>query len=164
MARGFVRGSGSWDGGQLSITNASKSRIEVYLHTGASFGRDKRSRSDRAHQPSQGFCNYLSGPYAAGGVPGMLEPMFNKIERIRIEGLFRPESFGDRPWTEEKVETVFGNMPAGFKKDYRYGLGPKFEYRAVAEAVEQLSDCTEISISESSQTRIDPHSSTLFHQ
>ena len=43
-------------------------------------------------------------------------------------------------------------LPPTFTKDYVYGLGLARPYRAIVEAVEALSDCTEIVISGEHET------------
>ena len=59
------------------------------------------------------------------------------------------------PSTSEEVMTVLEELPSTFIKDYDYGLGLRKEYRFIVEAVEKLSDCTEIVISRTHETEID---------
>ena len=100
--------------------------------------------------------------YAPASKYGQLDPMYDSIERIKIEG-HPPVGFDrDLPETEDDIINYIEEMPSSFKKDYRYGLGPKFKYRFLPLAVEELSDCNEIIITKSSPTRIDSDNKTFY--
>ena len=51
------------------------------------------------------------------------------------------------PTSSDEVMELLEELPSGFTKDYDYGLGLAKNYRFIIEAVEELSDCTEIVIS-----------------
>lgn len=78
------------------------------------------------------------------------------------EDLIDIESLELVPSTEEDVMRVLEGLPSTFIKDYDWGLGLRKEYRFIVDAVEKLSDCTEIVISNVHETGID-HQKKLFH-
>ena len=57
--------------------------------------------------------------------------------------------------TQEDVMKVLEGLPPAFTKDYDYGLGLEKRYRFIVNAVEKLSNCTEIVISTEHKTGID---------
>ena len=66
------------------------------------------------------------------------------------------------PESEEQITEILEDLPAAFTKDYDYGLGLAKPYRFVVEAVEELSDCTEIVISSTCGTGVDA-AAGIFH-
>ena len=78
------------------------------------------------------------------------------------EDLIDIESLELVPSTEEDVMRVLEGLPSTFIKDYDWGLGLTKKYRFIVDAVEKLSDCTEIVISNVHETGID-HQGKLFH-
>ena len=86
-----------------------------------------------------------------------LKPKYDKIERIVLA-----DAVGPVPESRDEVRAVLQELPSGFTKDYEYGLGLPRAYRFIVYAVEELSDCTKIVISESSSTRIDDENGGFF--
>ena len=66
------------------------------------------------------------------------------------------------PESAEQIIEILENLPAAFTKDYDYGLGLAKPYRFIVEAVEELSDCTEIVISSKRGTGVD-ETTGIFH-
>ena len=66
------------------------------------------------------------------------------------------------PESDEQIIAILEDLPSGFTKDYDYGLGLAKPYRFIVEAVEDLSDCTEIVISRRSETSAD-EATGAFH-
>ena len=66
------------------------------------------------------------------------------------------------PESEDQIIAILEDLPAAFTKDYDYGLGLARPYRFIVEAVEELSDCTEIAISKKGETRVD-EAAGVFH-
>ena len=66
------------------------------------------------------------------------------------------------PEREEQILAILEDLPSAFTKDYDYGLGLAKPYRFIVEAVEELTDCTEIVISREGGTRVDETAGT-FH-
>ena len=89
---------------------------------------------DDSEVPSDSDGAFLS-PYF-----GPTEPMEKGPEDI--------ESLKVVPSTQEDVMKVLEGLPPAFTKDYDYGLGLANPYRFIVNAIEKLSDCTEIVISE----------------
>lgn len=92
-----------------------------------------------------------------GGHDKFLEPKHDQVERITLAGFDLLDSvFGfTLPTSSDEVEEILEALPSGFTKDYDFGLGLAKEYWFVIDAVEELSDCTEIVISKSHSTGID---------
>ena len=77
----------------------------------------------------------------------LLRAKYNQVERITIanESLVRLET---TPSTRDEVMMLLEDLPSCFVKDYDYGLGLTSTYRCIIDAVERLTNCTEILISE----------------
>ena len=91
-----------------------------------------------------------------GSYDGFLKPKYSQVERITLE---EPDtifwSFDEAvPDTPEDVQDMLEALPPTFTKDYAHGLGLAKPYRFIVEAVEALSDCTEIVISGKHETGI----------
>ena len=63
---------------------------------------------------------------------------------------------------ETRVMMVLENLPSCFIKDYDYGLGLTKAYRFIVHAVENLTDCTEITITGSHETGVDGSGKAFF--
>ena len=83
-----------------------------------------------------------------------LKPKHDQIERITIaDGKFIRTDFSQTaPSTEDEVMMVLEDLPSCFVKNYHYGLGLTQHYRFIIDAVENLSDCTEVVITKQEQT------------
>ena len=87
-----------------------------------------------------------AGPSEQDGV--FISPYFGPTEPLILdESEALPDIESTVPSTPEEVMMVLENLPSAFTKDFDYGLGLAQEYRFIVEAVEALSDCTEIVIS-----------------
>ena len=86
-----------------------------------------------------------------------LEPKYSKVESITLEYQEIPylDFTQPVPKTPEEVRAMLEGLPSTFTKDYAYGLGLARPYYSIIDAVQSLSDCTEIVISSKSQTGID---------
>lgn len=73
-----------------------------------------------------------------------------------------PDITNSVPSTPEEVMTVLENLPPAFTKDYDYGLGLAKPYWPIVQAVETLSTCTQIVISRTCETSINP-SNEIFY-
>ena len=85
---------------------------------------------------------------------GFLSPYSGSTVPFDID-LIDIESLEPVPSTEEDVIRVLEGLPSAFTKDYDYGLGLAKPYRFIVDAVEKLSNCTEIVISNEHETGID---------
>ncbi len=83
-----------------------------------------------------------------GDRPNFLKPKYSQIERITLDDtdIIFPGLDGAVPATPEGVLEILEVLPSAFTKDYTYGLGLAKPYRFIIDAVEILSDCTEIVI------------------
>lgn len=93
-----------------------------------------------------------------GDKPDFLKPKYGQVERITLDGFG-----GDVPTTAEDVLDVLEDLPSAFTKDYAYGLGLAQPYRFIIDAVELLSDCTEIVITSKHPTGPDAEDAASFH-
>ena len=55
----------------------------------------------------------------------------------------------------DQILMILESLPPAFTKDYDYGLGLAKPYRFIVEAVEELTDCTEIIISRDGETGVE---------
>jgi hypothetical protein len=96
---------------------------------------------------------------------GFLEPKYGQIERITLDetDIIFPGFDGAVPTTPEGVLEVLENLPSAFTKDYAFGLGLAKSYRFIIDAVEELSDCTEIVITGDHATGPDPDDHCIFY-
>ena len=95
----------------------------------------------------------LDKDYARSVTLGPTQPLDHDIDDADIANL--PES-------EEQIIAILEDLPAAFTKDYDYGLGLAKPYRFIVEAVEDLSDCTEVVISRKGGTRVDEAAGAFY--
>ncbi len=95
---------------------------------------------------------------APGSELGKFKPAHRKIRRISLDGFPLPRV---EEISENGIQHLLTHLPAGFKKDFRLGLGFKYEYRFLVEAIEDLTDCQEIVIVKSIPTRVKQHDKTI---
>lgn len=82
-----------------------------------------------------------------------LKPKYGQIERITLDDTDIISGVGwDANSTPEDVRDVLENLPSTFTKDYAYGLGLAKPYRFIIDAVQELSDCSEIVITDKHAT------------
>ncbi|ABA06368.1 hypothetical protein Nwi_3121 [Nitrobacter winogradskyi Nb-255] len=101
-----------------------------------------------------------------GGKSDFLKPKYGQIERITLDGtdiIFRGGDDGGVPTTPEGVLELLEELPSAFTKDYAYGLGLAKSYRFIIDAVESLSDSTEIAITDDHATGPDPDGNRIFY-
>jgi len=73
-------------------------------------------------------------------------PKFLKQKYQQIESIIFEFRFGDAPENKEEVVGRLNNLPTGFVKDIRYGLGVIREYRFIIEAIEKQTKHKQIVI------------------
>lgn len=100
-----------------------------------------------------------------GDKPNFLKPKYAQIERITLDDtdIIFPRLDGAVPATPEGVLEVLEELPSAFTKHYAYGLGLAKPYRFIVDAVEELSDCTEIVITDEYATGPDPNEHCIFY-
>ena len=92
-----------------------------------------------------------------------LKPKYGQIERITFDDTdIVSWADWDAASTMDAVLDVLENLPSTFTKDYAYGLGIAKPYRFIIDAVESLSDCTEIVITGNYATGPDPDNGEIF--
>lgn len=76
-----------------------------------------------------------------------LKAKYGQINRITLEDTDIVSGVGwDAKTTSDDLLDVLESLPSTFTKDYAYGLGLAKPYRFIIDAMEYLSDCTEIVI------------------
>ena len=93
-----------------------------------------------------------------------MKPKYPQVERITIEDQRHLEiDFEESPLqTQEDVMMLLEQLPSCFVKDFDWGLGLRQPYRFIVDAVEDLTDCTEILITDRDETRIDDDKGILL--
>jgi len=82
-----------------------------------------------------------------------LLPKYGALERIVVA---RKVSFPyELPTTTEDVEALLQELPDGFSKDFRFGLGLLWEYRFICETVAALGDVKILCLHKGNEAKID---------
>jgi hypothetical protein len=167
MARGFRQPDPKFDG-TLEVKEVHPNFVEVFFvppyHSLRSAGLDPaQAKAHRAKLLDINGQNRFLTIYPIstfGEKSDFLKPKYRQVERITIadthivvpgyDEFFAPG--GSVPTTPEGVLAMLEDMPSAFTKDYAYGLGLAKPYRFIIDAVEALSDCTEIVISGKEET------------
>ena len=68
--------------------------------------------------------------------PDYGQPIFHSIRELIIPRPFI--EFEDYPETQEALEEILDGLPTGFYRDWRYGLGVKWEYRSILTTIENI--------------------------
>ncbi len=95
----------------------------------------------------------LEGGYVRSVTFGKTEPIQHKIDE---------QAISSSPNSDEQIINILESLPPAFTKDYDYGLGLANRYRFIVEAIEELTNCTEIEISKHCETEVDEVKG-LFH-
>lgn len=160
MALGFRQHDPDRDG-TLEVEEVHPNFVEVY------FVPPERSLVEAGLDPAQGN-RYrtklleINGQHqfltiypisTFGDRSDFLKPKYGQIERITLDDTDIISGIGwDATSTPEDVRDVLENLPSTFTKDYAYGLGLAKPYRFIIDAVESLSDCSEIVITDKHAT------------
>ena len=84
---------------------------------------------------------------------GPTEPLYEEVKESEVAE-YSP--------SEEDIVMMLESLPSGFTKDYDYGLGLAKEYRFMVNAIQELSDCTEIFISPVQETMADEEQKIFY--
>lgn len=84
-----------------------------------------------------------------------LGPKYQQIRRIRIPGDW------DVPQDVYEFDELLGQLPVGFSRHARRGLGLRYEHRLIIEAIEQATDATELLLVEGDAASISGYVFTL---
>ena len=93
--------------------------------------------------------------------PELLTAKYEQVKRITIVDKHLTE-MQNMPSTQDAIMILLEDLSPCFVKDFDYGLGLVAPYRCIVDAVEQLSDCSEILISEDNITSAEENSN-VFH-
>lgn len=171
MALGFRQHDPDRDG-TLEVEEVHPNFVEIY------FVPPERSLVDAGLDPKK-VSNYrtklleINGQHrfltvypisTFGDRSDFLKPKYGQIERITLDDTDIICGVGwDASTSLEHVHNVLENLPSAFTKDYAYGLGLAKPYRFIIDAVEELSDCTEIVITGKHATGPDTDGNRIFY-
>lgn len=175
MVRNFMNPASSLPRGKLLVKNLSSGCAEVFyipsrkrlVRLGVSSEKTGKHRAmllsinnlDKVLTmfPIKTTSNYDSG---------FLKPKYEKIERITLaptdKDLMNLVLGSAECITADDVSELLYYLPSGFTRDYDFGLGLEYQYRFIIKAVEELSDCAEVVISESCSTGMDDDKEVFF--
>lgn len=171
MARGFQQHDPEHDG-FLEVEEVHPNFVEVY------FVPPERSLVEAGLDPKNagtyrtklldisGQHNFLTiHPISTfGNRSDFLKPKYGQIARITLDNTdIISWADWDAASTIDEVLDVLENLPSTFTKDYAYGLGLAKPYRFIIDAVEELSDCTEIVITAKQATGPDRDGDGIFY-
>ena len=173
MALGFRQHDPERDG-TLEVDEVHPNFVEVYFvppeHSLLAAGLDPtQAKSYRTKLLDiNGQHKFLSiHPISTfGDKSDFLKPKYVQIERITLDGtdiVFLGGDDGGVPTTPDGVLEILEELPSAFTKDYAYGLGLAKPYQFIIDAVEELSDCTEIVITDEHPTGPDPNGHGIFY-
>lgn len=159
--------------GTLEVEEVHSNFVEVYFvppeHSLLSAGLDpKKANSHRTklleiNGQHQFLTIYPISTF--GDKSDFLKPKYRQIERITLDypKIYFPGFDGPVPTTPEGALEVLEKLPSTFTKDYAFGLGLAKPYRFIINAVEELSDCTELVITGKHATGPDSGGDGIFY-
>ncbi len=160
MTRGFQQNDPDGDGA-LEVEEVHPNFVEVYfipperslVEAGLDPALANRSKTKLLEINGQHKFLTIHPIGTFGDRSDFLKPKYARIERITLDDTDIISGVGwDATSTSEDVRDVLENLPSAFTKDYAYGLGLAKPYRFIIDAVEALSDCSEIVITDKHAT------------
>lgn len=141
----FVPSKDSLIAAGLNLENTDQHRTEL-------FKIDEQKRCLTIHPLSSKFDEFLKPKYEK------VRYITLPFTEIKCSGFYKTPPIGFLG-----VLDVLEKLPSGFTKDYTFGLGLAQTYRFIIEAVEKLSDCTELVITSQEVTGPSPDDNTIFY-
>ena len=141
----FVPSKKSLTAAGLNLENTDQHRTEL-------FKIDEQKRCLTIHPLSSKFDEFLKPKYEK------VRYITLPFTEIKCSGFYKTPPIGFLV-----VLDVLEKLPSGFTKDYTFGLGLAQTYRFIIEAVEKLSDCTELVITSQEVTGPSPDDNTIFY-
>lgn len=141
----FVPSKDSLIAAGLNLENTDQHRTEL-------FKIDEQKRCLTIHPLSSKFDEFLKPKYEK------VRYITLPFTEIKCSGFYKTPPIGFLV-----VLDVLEKLPSGFTKDYTFGLGLAQTYRFIIEAVEKLSDCTELVITSQEVTGPSPDDNTIFY-
>ena len=161
MALGYRQNDPVRDG-TLEVDQIDSTRVDVFFvppdHSLTAAGLDpKKARSYRTKllEINGKDPSIIIQPISTfGDKDDFLKSKYGKIERIVLEdtGFMFPEFDDTVPSTLDEILAILEDLPPAFTKDYAFGLGLAKPYRFIIDAVDELTDCTEIVITSKRDT------------
>ena len=85
---------------------------------------------------------------------------FGPTEPLDVD--INQNNIADIPLSKDGIIEILEDLPPAFTKDYDYGLGLAKRYRFIIDAIEELSDCDEIIISQEHRTEISQQKNIFY--
>ena len=153
MALGYRQNDPVRDG-TLEVDQVDSIRVDVFFvppdHSLTAAGLDpKKARSYRTKllEINGKDPSITIHPISTfGDKDDFLKSKYRQIECVILEdtGFMFPEFDDKVPSTLDQILEILEDFPSAFTKDYAFGLGLAKPYRFIIDAVEELTDCTEI--------------------
>lgn len=153
MARAFQEYDPEREGA-LEVEVSQPGVVDVYFIPAESSLREAEIEPEEAREHrtkllsinglNQSLTIYPIGTFA--NKADFLKPKYDKIQLITMDKTSIISPGGGLPAKPEDVLAILEGLPSAFVKDYAYGLGLAKSYRFIIDAVEALSECTEIVI------------------
>jgi Domain of unknown function (DUF4263) len=168
MPRTFVGSKvfGATSGDHLSLEVGASHLVTItYQPSQSKLKESKKYAAPKQHEKTKrkllemrGSSRYLS-IYPLNTLPlhpNFLKPKYEKIVSIALEGF----DF-EIPGSVEDVRDLLEELPAGFVKDFSFGLGLLKDYRFVINAIEEIPKIKHLIISRNNKTGISEEFYTL---
>lgn len=165
MARAFRQHDPVRDG-TLEVQEVHPNYVEVYfvppkhslIAANLKPAQAKRHRTKLLDISEQDMFLTIHPISTFGDKANFLKPKYGQVKRITLD-----EFDGAVPTTAEDVLDLLEELPSAFTKDYAYGLGLAKPYRFIIDAVEELSDCTDIVITSKHPTGPEAEDGHFFY-
>lgn len=153
-------------GGTLSIEEVHPNCVEVfYLPEAEKIARARRRNKEPRDCRAKillisGQDHYLT-IYPINTIPEhdkFLKKKYKQVTAITLTGFEGPA-----PDNVDNVLGILEELPSGFVKDYDFGLGLQKDYRFIVDAIEALTGCSEIVLTEERGTGVDADMAEMFY-
>lgn len=154
--------------GTLEVSQVGDSQVDVFfVPSDYHLDTANLTKSDR-HKHHTKILEISNGGKTLTVIPietfaneeNFLEPKYKNIRRITIEK-FRGNYISLDNVTSDDILEILNELPSGFVKNYKFGLGFQKDYRFIVDAIESISNCSEIRISAKIDTQISSDEATF---
>jgi len=158
-------GSGEVDRGRLELEVSEPGKIAVYFVFADQFASELRAEGDDPPERIR-IVNFDTEDRRVSMYPIRTMPLTGNLGRPKYDQL-RCVSV---PWTgaypiesEDDVLGFLDGLPRGLTKDPQYGLGFPREYAPIVDALEDLTDCTELLLTDGAPEGLVGNSLVVSH-
>ncbi len=158
--------------GTLAFERENETSLDVYYVPSTERLQERRASSDNLDNPRARLLRFNAQSKRLTIFPirtkntiwaNILEPKYGQIERITLASgkLLYVDFDGELPSSEHEVMEVLEELPSCFVKDFDFGLGMTQRHRFLVDAVEELTNCNEILISDAVEIPVDTNQGTF---